>query len=451
MIRASNASGTRAKPRAPEDRSRGQMRIESSRTRLAATRTRTTRTETTLPPGAVRAGLLAAAGLASAALAAGSAGSASAADGDAAPPAVAGLPLQKFFGGKVLSLKGRTIEISYDFEDPGQLADFDAACPFRAIADAKWKHERGRVTFTGTGSMRHKAVFEDKVSMAAKFTPRKPRDFGFAATEDRESEIFTLYCCYDRYFSAGDNVHVPQNMVIKFLARDLKRADGMQDWRYCGSRGQNPEIRVGETYRVTMSRTGLESQMAIGDDFTSKGKEAGREMVGIRLAVYGYDASVEVDDLVLKGDLDPAFVAKHNLDLASWKPPVPPPAETAGAAGEPAIPDSVRERVRAQIADYPIGTKPAVLATLLRDEKLPASLRAEAAEKAKSSGVKKIVPHLVEGLYSPDVEARKLSFDVLKHLTGKNFAYRPEGPEDQRKKSVLQINEHLQKHAADYQ
>lgn len=366
------------------------------------------------------------------------------------PPAQPGIPVQNLFNGKVLSVKGRTVEIAYDFESAAQLADFGPSCPFRAIDDAKFKHERGRVLFTGTGSMRHKAVFEDKVSMSAKFTPRKPRDFGFVASEDRESDIFTLYCCYDRYFSASDNVHIPQNMVIKFLARDLKNKDGMQDWRYCGSRGQNPEIRTGESYKVTMARNGLESQMTIGDAFTSKGKEAGREMVGLRLSVYGYDASFEVDDLVVKGDLDKDWIAKNNVDLASFKPPVAAPVDAGGPA-EPQIPDSVRERIRTQIADYPVGTKPPAMAALLRDEKIPASLRLEAAEKAKSVASKKIVPHLVDGLYSADLEARKLSFDVLKTLTGKTFSYRPEGPEDQRKRAIQQVNDHLQKNAAEFQ
>ncbi len=180
------------------------------------------------------------------------------AEGDPPPPKPDQplVPLATFFKGKVRSLKDRAIEIAYDFEDDAQLADFEASCPFRAIRTVTFATKRGRVHLQGTGSMRHKAVFEDKVSLAAVFNPKKPRDFGYAVSESRESEIFTLYCCYDRYFSAGDNVFVPQNMVIKFLAREAKTSkDGMQDWRYCGSRGQNPEIKVGVNYKVSMGRS----------------------------------------------------------------------------------------------------------------------------------------------------------------------------------------------------
>src|SRR5437762_2243622 len=153
-------------------------------------------------------------------------------------PASAGdaalVPVEKFFKGKILKLDGRAIEIAYDFEDPGQLDDFEAAMPFRAIRTLTRTLENGQLRLTGTGSLRHKSLF-DKTSAGASATlvPIKTHDFGFAVTEEQESEVFTLYCLYDHYFSLGDGKDTRQNMIIKFIPRDPKaNKEGQQDWRY---------------------------------------------------------------------------------------------------------------------------------------------------------------------------------------------------------------------------
>jgi len=356
-------------------------------------------------------------------------------------------PVEKYFHGKIRSLKGTAIEISYDFEDASQLQDFEKSIPFRAIKTIQFAQKSGKVALEGTGSMRLRAVFGDEVAAEATFVPRRPRDFGFAVSEERESEVFTLYCCYDRYFGLGDNVTVPQNMIIKFLARDPKaNANGLQDWRYCGSRGQKPEIAAGRSYKVGISRSGMESRLAI-DDWESKGKETGRDLTAQMVAVYLYDSQVDMDDLVVRGKLDPGWAARAGIDLTTWKPPAEPAPEEATG---PVVTDAVAARIRAQIDGYPLDTRPQDLAALLRDATLPAELRAEAAEKAKTNGAKRIVPYLVDGLYSEDLDARKLTFDVLKTLTGKSFGYRPDGSEDARKKGIREVNDYIKKHAAEF-
>ncbi len=365
-------------------------------------------------------------------------------DPPAPPPAQPLVPLQTFFKGKVKSLKDRKIELVYDFENAAQLEDFDASCPFRAIRTVKYALKNGRAQIEGTGSMRHKAVFEDDVSMDSAMSPRKPRDFGYSVSEHHPSEMFTLYCCYDRYFGLGDNVHVPQNMVIRFIERGAEvQGEGMQDWRYCGSRGQNPEIRVGQTYKVSMGRIGMKSRMQIDDDFKSEGKEAGRVLSGLRLSIYTYDSNVEVDDLVVKGVLDKDFIEKNRLDLAGFTPATEPAAPAN--AGPPPLDEALAARVRAQIEGYPLDTKFPAMATLMRDPKIPVVLRDEAAAKVKSVASKKIVPFLADGLYADDADARRIAIDLVKTLVGRDFGYRPSAPEDSRKKAIQAFNDYLQK------
>jgi hypothetical protein len=242
----------------------------------------------------------------------------------------------------------------------------------------------------------------------------------------------------------------PQNMVIKFLAREARGGpDGLQEWRYCGSRGAKPAVRPHERVEVAFSRQGLESRMRIAD-WETKGREAGRELTAHHVAVYGHDAQFALDDLVVRGQLDPQFVAQHRLDLAGWKPRADPGRAGPTAAepvGTPGLTDDELASVRERIQAYPSGTPHAALAAMLRDAALPGALRSEAAARATEVGDKRLVPHLVDGLYSDDLPARKLSHQVVEALAGKSFGYRAEAAEESRKKAIQALNAHLQKHA----
>lgn len=357
------------------------------------------------------------------------------------------VPVTEFFKGEVTRLtKKGEISILYDFEDPEQLTDFETSLPFRAIPTVEAALDRGQLRVKGTGSFRHRAVFEGLVGADGTFTPRQPRDFGYAVTEERESEVFTLYCVQDRYFGLGDGVNHPQNMIIKFIPRDPKvNRDGYQDWRYCGSRGQKPEIQRNQPFRVKIEREGIESRMWMLD-WKSQGREAGRDLSSQMVAIYTYDSDVQVDDLVISGRLSPAFVQRHRIDMSVE---IGEPEEAAEPE-TPEIDPAQAEKVRELLAAYPLQTSAPDLAKLIRDVTVPVPLREEAVERAKAVGAKKLVPFVVQGLYAEDEESRRLSIDVVDALVGKTFGYRADAPEAKRSKAIASLNAYLQKHAQDF-
>jgi hypothetical protein len=385
--------------------------------------------------------------------------------GDGAPPAPnappaqppqgsALVPVEKFFKGKITKVDGKSIEIAYDFADAAQLDDFDLSIPFRAIKTIARTIEVGQLRITGTGCVRHKAVFDKTAGASATLTPLKNHDFGFAVTEEHESEVFTLYCLYDKYFGLGDKKTIAQNMIIKFIPRDPKaNADGRQDWRYCGTHGQKPEIERGAQYKVEIERGDNQSRMVI-NDWKTGGKEWDRDLFTQMVSLYGYEADFKVDDLVIRGTLDAGWIERHHVDLSTWKPPAAPAPADPNAPAKPAPTSAAPElaaRVRAKIDGWPAETKPAEMAALLRDAAVPEDLKSEAAQKAVAAGEKRLVPFLVDGLYANDEASRRLTYDVLSKLVGKSFGYRSDAPEDQRKKAIQAVNEYLKKHASEFQ
>jgi hypothetical protein len=378
--------------------------------------------------------------------------------GDGSPPPPAnptvppvgvpgGVPVEKFFNGKITKIEGNSIELAYDFESAAQLDDFELSIPFRAIRTVARVFENGHIRVTGTGSLRHKAIFDKSCGASATLTPIRNRDFGFAVSEERESEVFTLFCLYDKYFSAGDKVFVPQNMIIKFVPREKTSKDGIQDWRYCGSHGQKPEIVRSTAYKVEIARNNEESRLVI-NEWETKGPEAGRGLTTQMVGLYAYDGDFRADDLVIRGSLEPGFVERNKIDLSTWHPA---PVEAAAPAAPAAASPDVAARVRAKIAGYPLETKPPQMAALVYDSTLTDELRAEAVDKAVSLGQKKIVPYLVEGLYASDEPSRRASYDVLARLVGKQFGFKSDGPEDGRKKAIQAVNEYIKKHATEFE
>ena len=360
-----------------------------------------------------------------------------------------GKPVTEFFRGKVLRANAKgDIEIRYDFEDPQQMADFETVMPYRAILSAQPAWESGAVRLKGTGSFRHVAVFDTTIGLEAQLTPARPRDFGFAVTESRESEVFTLYCVQDTYFSLGDGVRHPQNMVIKFIPRDPRiNKDGMQDWRYCGSRGQEPEIQRNVPLHVRIARGDNESEMWLLD-WHSQGKEAGRDLSSQMGAVYVHDSDVKIDDLVIRGRLSAAFVERHGLDLSvTIEPDEPATTEPGPVEIDPAVAEKVRE----QIAGYPLATSPAAMAKLLRDAAVPDTLRREALERVVGLGNKRIVPFVVDGLYADDTLSRELSLEVVRALVGKTFGYRPDADDEKRRKAISSLNEYIAKNRRQFE
>ena len=371
-----------------------------------------------------------------------------------AAPSSAKIPLTEFFKGRVVAAdKDGNVTLRYDFEDAAQLADFGEALPFKAVSTIKVEHKNGRIRLRGTGGWRHRAVFDGTVEAKATFIPHRPYDFGFAVTESRRGEIFTLYCVRDRYFSKGDGVLTPQNMIIKFIPRvGGQKTTGVQDWRYCGSRGPKPAIRTAQSIDVSIRREGLESVMEIRDTgesdttFKAKGKEADRDLADQMVAVYGYETDVRFDDLVVSGRLSAAFVEQHSLDLdVEIQAPEEEGPPAADGYGEEAT-TLLRER----IAAYPLHTKPADVVKLLRDASIPVELRREVAARAVSVGKKNLVPLLIDALYDEEESTRGLAIEVVDGLAGRTFGFKAGGSEARRKKAIKALTEYVQKNARQF-
>lgn len=124
--------------------------------------------------------------------------------------------VKDLFKGKVVSVKGRRVEVSYDFSDPAQAGDWVSTYPFvRPAASGGFRVEGKALRGDGYGGWRHRAVFDGEVRLAATLSSEDARDFG-AVVLDEKGTQFDLFSHSDTVFSAMDRKNPLQNMITTF-------------------------------------------------------------------------------------------------------------------------------------------------------------------------------------------------------------------------------------------
>jgi hypothetical protein len=84
-----------------------------------------------------------------------------------------------------------------------------------------------------------------------------------------------------------------------------------------------------------------------------------------------------------------------------------------------------------------------LLVKAIGTKSMPDRAREVAAEVLSSRKDPKAVPPLIDGLYSQDLEARRLSISVIKSIVGKDFGYSPSASEKKRSEAIRKLNAHL--------
>jgi len=365
-----------------------------------------------------------------------------------APPAKpAKQALDKVLHGRVLSYDDGVLEMRYDFKDPAEWQDFAPLKPFRLVGKFEHDTTEAGIHLNGTGGIGWKGLLKGKAELEFTFRIRAPRDLGAFLTEKREGDDYTMYSVFDQFFQDKDHPgSAKTHMICRFLPGD-KSSGGDLIFRYV-DRKPRPELQQGQVLKMRLGKDGTDDWMEIDGNRLAGSEGAWRLLRGLRPGFYVIENECWVTGLVIKGPVDSYWAEGAGIDLSlpvSARPGTP----TGTPGGEPSAKDiDAREKIQAFRNG---GGSPLSLLKVIEDAGVADPLRADAAAALKEAGKASVVPAAVNLLESQDAKTRTLAYQVVAALTGRDFGYRPDDPEDRRRKAVKGILEYIQKNPAKFE
>ncbi len=356
--------------------------------------------------------------------------------------------LNKVFRGRVLKIKKKRVTIYYDFEDPKQLEDFEDARPPRLL-DASQNRVRirgGRLVLEGSSAIRHK--MEGVGELRAHFWVRigQQSNIGTVFTEPVLSDFYIVLNLFDqRFYKNGMMLLAACGLHEDEGAQDL--ATGLVNWRDIFSSNLKKKVKVGEDVEVVVSKNGFKEYVRVADvegRGSSKGKT--KPMKTYMFGLWVHHSRATFDDLTITFELTDEFLDLNDLkaEISSDWEDVPKTGPLAGIKGMP-------PRIRRAIEDYAAGkdTARAVVKVLGRTG-LPKKGRQVAAQILKDRADPKVVPLVIDVLYSADKLARTMAIGVVKSIVGNSFGYSPGSGEKRRSKAIQKLNQYLAQNRSKY-
>ena len=229
-------------------------------------------------------------------------------------------------------------------------------------------------------------------------------------------------------------------------AQDL--SSGLVNWRDIFKSNVNSDVKIGQDILIKSSKNGFKEFCRIGTKEgrgSSKGKS--RAMSSYQIGFWVHHTRVTIDDLTISLELTDEFLALNNLKGEIEKEPVAKPPEKGPLAGIEGVPPRVLEQVEAYAAGK--GSSLKVVAAL-ENTALPVKAREAIAKAIIARKDPKVVPVLIDSLYSDHIKTRKLAISIVKVIVGKDFGYRFKSSEKKRSKAIQKLNKHMFKDQGRY-
>jgi hypothetical protein len=348
--------------------------------------------------------------------------------------------LNKVLKGRVVKIKKKRVTLYYDFEDPEQLQDFQGVRPPRLLdaSQNRFRIAGGRLVLEGSTCLRHKV--EGQGELRARFSVRisQQKNIGTVFTEPILSDYFVICNLFDYRFYNDGGMILASCGLHEDEGANLDMA--LVNWRDIFRSGLKNKVKVGEDVEMEVYKNGWEEYARVGDT-QGKGSSKGKckYFETYQFGFFVHHSRATFDDLTLSIELPDEFLELYDLEAAidlDWED-VPTTGPLAGIPGVP-------PRRRRQIEAYAAGRGSArEVFRALASTGLPKEAREAAAQVLCERGDPKAVPVVVDGLYSQNVLTRKLSFRVVKLITGKSFGYSPTSGEKARTKALEKLNAHL--------
>ncbi|MHC4820659.1 MAG: protein kinase family protein, partial [Planctomycetota bacterium] len=218
------------------------------------------------------------------------------------------------FQGQVV-LRGRKINLTYEFDNESEAADWEVEHPFMVQQKSEWKVDRGELSGQGAGCWLHRAHFKPGTfSMNFRIRPGVPaQDMGVLLMEPKELMNHLMFTIGNQFFQLGKGsgrYAIPGNVIFVFGKGMWKDTDPDMVGFVYTENSEEPKVKA---------RRWTESEIQVSKDkakWTLKGKAfSGRtfgdnnyRITGIRPALFVLLSEARFDEIVIEGELDPDWV-----------------------------------------------------------------------------------------------------------------------------------------------
>jgi hypothetical protein len=336
--------------------------------------------------------------------------------------------LKDLFKGKLVSAKGRRVEIAYDFADPVQAQDFRAAWPFQQPpAGGNFRIDGKTLRADGNAGFRHKAVFDGDVRVSLSAACEDAKDFGVVLT-DEERTTFDLFAVADTRFSLLDRKAPLQHMVATFLPAGAGPG-GSTEWRYVQT-AYEPRIGSAPVEIAVRKKGALNEFRIAGSKLGGNDKEA---KVGPRhgAVLFTLGSRLAISRLTLAGVLDAAWLREQGAAFEDLVPEDADPMEGERKEGGPAAGGDPKT---------PPSTDWFVPAAKVMNASLPRDDREKAAEELIALKERRALRQMIDLMYrDDDALGRDIGNRVFKGIVGKETGFRADLPKEARLKAMERV------------
>jgi hypothetical protein len=358
--------------------------------------------------------------------------------GDPAKPAApAKVSLDRFLKGNVVALDDSgKVEVRYDFSVPGHADDFALHRPFRVQGPFEHGPKGAAFWMKGTGGYAWKVLLRKRLSMDFDARVRPARDAGAYIVEERDTENYTLFSIFDQYFQNKDSPGSPkQHMICRFLPGS-REFNGDLVFRYV-CRGTQPRVQPDKAFPVKLGRDGVDEWMEIDGAKMQGNENQWTPLRGLRPGFYVIDSEIWISGLVIRGEIDPKWAEEVGVDLAL-------PAVAKAPATVTKEPGPLDIAAKATLDAYRTGAATArEVLKVVEDGQLLDGTREAAAALLKAGGDMGVVPRAVPLMESADARTRALAGELVQGLCGRSFGFKPDDPEDKRRKAVQSVLKYI--------
>jgi len=356
--------------------------------------------------------------------------------------------LNKVFKGRVIKIKKKTVTLYYDFEDEDQLKDFEDIRPPRLLdlGTPSFAVRGGRLFIDGSTSIRHRMEGEGKLWAHFYAKVGVQKNLGTVFTEPVSSDFYTVLNLFDHKFNGGGGLLVCSCGLHEDEGADTDMS--LVNFRDIIKGDVRKAAKVGQDVEIEVYKDGWTEFARVGK-FQGKGSSRGKgkNMKAYQFGFWCDHSSMSIDDLTITLTLTDEFLdlndLKAEIDVV-WEE-IPAEGPLKGLKG---VPPRLRKQVEAYAAKETRDAR--ALVDALDRSGLHKKVREIVCKVLVARGDPKVVPLVIDGLYSEDKLSRQYSINVIKSVTGKTWGLSAGGGEKARRAAIQKLNQHLSENRRRY-